>query len=134
MRGEQIRIRQLKLNDDCRDAKVMDCTDVGSQPDGDVDGQVFSCLAITVGLLASGCCLAWESGRELLHLMANPASTDVAIVALTLQMVASLLPGLSCAVIYLSWRRNPPWFFSAGAICLIGFVTAVAEMCVYASK
>ena len=134
MRGEQIRIRQLKLNDDCRDAKVVDRTEVGSQPDGDVDGQVFSCLAITVGLLASGCCLAWESWRKLLHLMANPASTDVAIVALTLQVVASLLPGLSYAVTYLSWRRNSPWFLSAGAICLIGLVTAVAEMFVYANR
>ena len=111
----------------------MDRTKVGPQADSDVDCQVFPCLAVTVGLLTYGCFLAWESWRELSHFMANPASTGVAIVIMAIQMVAPLLPGLAYAVTYLSWRRSPPWFLSAGTLCLTGLVTAAIEMFVYAN-
>ena len=66
--------------------------------------------------------------------MANPASTGVAIVIMVIQMVSPLLPGLAYAVNYLRLRRIPPWFLSAGALCLMGLVTAAIEMFVYANR
>ena len=134
MGAEQIRIRPPRLNGESGDANVVDRTNDRQQADADIDCQVFPRLAITVGLLAYGYFLAWESWRELSHFMANPASTDVAIVLLAIQMVSPLLPGLAYAVTYLSWRRSPPWFLSAGALCLTGLVTAAIEMFVYASR
>lgn len=133
MGAEQIRIRQLRLNGGSGDANVVDRTNGRQQADADVDCQVFPRLAITVGLLAYGYFLAWESWRNLSHFMANPASTDVAIFINAIQMVAPLLPGLAYAVTYLRWRRSPLWFLSAGTLCLTGLVTAAIEMFVYAN-
>jgi hypothetical protein len=133
MGAEQIRIRQLGLNGDRGEANVVDRTNDRQQADANVDCPVFSRLAITVGLLAYGYFLACESWREVSQFMANPASTGVAIVIMAIQLVSPLLPGLAYAVTYLSWRRNPPWFLSAGALCLTGLVTAAIEMFVYAN-
>lgn len=133
MGAEQTRIRQLRLNGGSGDANVVDRTNDRQQADAVVDCQVFPRLAITVGLLVYGYFLAWESWRELSHLMANPASADVAIVIMTIQMVSPLLPGTAYAVTYFSWRRSPPWFLSASILCLTGIVTAGIEMFVYAN-
>ncbi|HLY61340.1 MAG TPA: hypothetical protein VKV95_11370 [Terriglobia bacterium] len=133
MGAEQIRISQLGLNGDSGDANVVDRTNDRQQADAYVHCQIFPRLAITVGLLAYAYFLAWESWRELSHFMVNPGSTGVAIVIVAIQMVSPLLPGLAYAVTHLSWRRSPPWFLSAGALCLTGLVTAAIKMFVYAN-
>jgi hypothetical protein len=134
MGAEQIRIRQLRLNGDRGEANVVDRPNDRQEAGADVGRQVFPRIAITVGLIAYGYFLAWESWRELSHFMANPASTDMAIVTVAIQMVSPLLPGLAYAVTYLSWRRSPPWFLSVGILCVMGPVIAVIEMFVYSNR
>ena len=90
-----------------------------------------SLFAITLSLLAYGGYLAWENLTQVLQPTATPASTILAIVAMAIQVVVPLLPGLSYAVIYLSSRRDAPWFHRAGALCLLGLVTAAIEMLVH---
>ncbi len=51
---------------------------------------------------------------------------------MTIQVVAPLLPALSYMVIHMSWRRNAPWFFRAGALCSLGVLTAAIEVFVHA--
>jgi len=114
---EQARIRPIKIKGHYATTCVM--------------GQACFRFVVTTGLLAYGGYLAWENWTKPLHLTATPASTNLAIVAMPIRVVAPLLPGLSCAVIYLSSRRDAPWFHRAGALCLLGLVTAAIEMLVH---
>jgi len=42
--------------------------------------------------------------------------------------VAPLVPPLSLLMIYLSWRRDAPWFLRTGALCLLGLLAGVIEV------
>ena len=134
MGAEQIRIRPPRLNGDSGDAKLWTARMAGNRPTQTLTARSFPALRSPWACLTYVCFLAWESWRELSHFMANPASTGVAIVIMAIQMVSPLLPGLAYAVTYLSWRRSPPWFLSAGTLCLTGLVTAAIEMFVYANR
>ncbi len=132
MEAEQVGIAQPEMGDHHPAACAVGRAAARSQPDAEVDWQVLSVLVITLGLLGYGCYLAWESWGKLLQLMAGPVSMDVAIIAMTIQVVAPLLPALSYMLIHLSRRRNAPWFLSAGALCLLGLVTGAIEVFVHA--
>ena len=127
----QVGIPQLEVNDCKPPAAATSWAKDRPQADADFDWQILSFLAITLALLAYGCYLAWESWEKLLWLVASPAAMDLAVVGTTIQVVAPLLPPLSYLVVYLSWRRDGPWFLRAGALCLLGLVTAVIEVFVH---
>ena len=94
-------------------------------------GQACSQFVVTICLLAYGGYVTWENWRQLLQFMATPALADLAMVIMAIQMIASMLPGLSYAVIYLSRRQDAPWFLRAGALFMLGLVTAAIEMLVH---
>ena len=75
--------------------------------------------------------VAWENWKQLLQFTVTPTLTDLAIVIMAIQMIASMLPGMSYAAIYLSRCQDAPWFLRAGALFLLGLVTAAIEMLVH---
>ena len=125
---EQARISQIKMNGIHATTCVMGRADSQSQPEAPVAWQTRSLFAITLSLLAYGGYLSWDSLTQVLQPTATPASTNLAIVAIAIQVVVPLLSGLSCAVIYLSLRRDALWFLRHGALCVLGLVTAAIEM------
>lgn len=128
---EQARIRPIKIKGHHATTCATGRADSQSQSEAPVAWQTRSLFAITLSLLAYGGYLAWEDLTQVLQPTATPAFTILAIVAMAIQVVVPLLPGLSCAVIYLTSRRDAPWFHRAGALCLIGLVTAAIEMLVH---
>lgn len=128
---EQARIRPIKMNGHHGTTCATGRADFQSQSEAPVAWQTRSLLAITLSLLAYGGYLAWDNLTQVLQPTATPISTNLAIVAVAIQVVVPLLPSLSFAVIYLSSRRDAPWFLRACALCLLGLVTAAIEMLVH---
>lgn len=92
------------------------------------DWQGICFLAVTVGLAVYGYYLAFESWRQLLQVLSNPGAGGMAFVSTAIQCVAPLVPPLSLLMIYLSWRRDAPWFLRTGALCLLGLLAGVIEV------
>jgi len=125
---EQARTSQIKMSGHHATTCATGRADFQAQSEAPVAWQTCSLFAITLSLLAYGGYLAWDNLTQVLQPPAIPASTNLAIVAMAIQVVVPLLPGLSYAVIYLSSRRDAPWFLCAGVLCLLGLVTAAIEM------
>lgn len=128
---EHARPRQLVARDHRLYTDAVNRAAGWSRSETPIDWHTFSFFVIALGLLAYGGYLTWEDWTKLLRLMAPSPSTDLAIGVIALRVFAPLLTGLSYAVIYLSSRRDAPWFLRAGALCLLGLVTAAIEMLVH---
>jgi len=128
---EQARISQTKMRGHHATTCATGRADFQSQSEEPVTWQTRSLFAITLSLLAYGGYVAWDNLTQVLKPTATPPTTKLAIVATAIQVVVPLLPGLSYAVIYLTSRRDAPWFHRAGALCLLGLVTAAIEMFVH---
>jgi len=100
----------------------------------DSNWERLSLVAITLSLAIYGCYLAYESCRALTHALSNPASDQVVIVELVIQVFSPLLPPLSYAVIYLSARRDARWYFNFAALCFLGILTAMIEVLTHALR
>ena len=100
----------------------------------DSSWQGLSFVAVTLGLAIYGCYLAYESWRALTHALSNPASDQIVIVSLVIQVFSPLLPPLSYAVIYLSARRDARWYFNFAVLCCLGIVTAIIEVLTHALR
>lgn len=125
----QVCITQLEVND-CK--PPADATHRAKpKADADFDWQILSFAATALALLAHGYYLAWESWEKLLWLVASPGAKDLAVVGVAIQVMAPLLAPLSCLVVNVSWRRDGPFFLRAGALCLLGLLTAVIEVFVH---
>ncbi len=98
----------------------------------DPNWQDLSFVAATLGLAIYGCYLALESWRMLSHALSNPASDQVVILALVIQVFSPLLPPLSYAVIYVSARRDSRWYFNFAALCFLGMLAAIIEVLAHA--
>jgi hypothetical protein len=125
---EQTRISQIKMRGHHATTCSTGQADFQSQSEAPVAWQTRSLFVITLSLLAYGGYLAWDNLTQVLQPTATPASTILTIVAMGIQVVVHMLPSLSCAVIYLTSRRDTPWFLRHGALCVLGLVTAAIEM------
>jgi len=123
----QAPITQIGMNDCSQPANATQAA-AYCRRSPELDWQSLSFFAVTVGLTVYGYYLAWESWKQVVRVVASPAPREVAVVSTAIQIVAPLLPPLSLLVIHLSWRRDGPWFFRTGALCLLGLVTAAAEV------
>lgn len=129
----EVRNTHLEIDGHHPEVGVLSRDRARSRPDVDVDWQALPVRMITLGLLAYGCYLAWESWGKLLQLMESPLLTDVGIIAVPIHVIAPLFPALSyILLIHLSWRRDAPRFASAVALCLLGLLTAAIEVFVHA--
>jgi hypothetical protein len=91
-------------------------------------------LVVTVNLLGYGVYLAWDAWGRLLAALVNPGSSDFVIISLAIQVVAPLLPPLGYLAVWLSRGRETPWFLGAGALCILGLLTAAIEVCAHALR
>jgi hypothetical protein len=91
-------------------------------------------LVVTVGLLGYGAYLAWDAWARLLPALVNPGSPDFIVISLAIQVVAPLLPPLAYLAVWLNSRREARWFLSAGALCILGLLTAAIEVCAHALR
>lgn len=127
MRLERVSVTEIEMNGF---ASSSGATDIGlhCRRSREFDWQFIPFLAVTVGLAVYGYYLAWESWKQLVRLVASPHAEHLTAVGLAIQVVAPLLPPLSLVTTYLSWRRDGPWFFRTGALCLLGLLTTAVEL------
>ena len=59
----------------------------------------------------------------------KPGAPDFVVITLAIQVVAPFFPPLAYLGVWLSGRREAPWFGSAAVLCVLGLLTAVIEVC-----
>lgn len=88
-------------------------------------------LFVTMGFLGYGAYLSWDAWGRLLPALVNPGSPDFIVISLAIQVVAPLLPPLAYLAVWLSSRREASWFLGAGALCVLGLITALIAVFVH---
>jgi hypothetical protein len=124
----------FQLSDELRAAEAIEGLAASPPIEPHPNRQGLSFVAVTLGLAVSACYLAFESWSALTRASSNPASNQVVIVALLIQVFSPFLPPLSYAVIYLSARRDARWYFNYTALCFLGILAAIIEVLAHAPR
>jgi hypothetical protein len=122
----------FELSDQLRAAEGGEVLGASHRTEPYPDWQGSSFLAVTFGLAVSAFYLAFGSWSALTRALANPASNQVVILALMIQVFSPFLPALSCAAIHLGARRDAPWYLSATVLCSLGILIATLEILAHA--
>ena len=103
------------------------------QPAADPAWQDCAFLLVTLALAGYGCYLAWDAWNRLIHVtITEPCPAEVVVIALAVQVVAPLFPPLAFLTVWLSGRRETSCFPGTAILCVLGFLTAVVEVCAHA--
>ena len=94
--------------------------------------QDWALLLVTLVLVGYGSYLAWDAWHRLLHIIAAPGPREFVVIALAVQVVATLLPPLAFLAVWLTGRRETSWLPGTAVLCVLGFLTDVIEVYAHA--
>lgn len=102
------------------------------RPTAEPGWQDWALLLVTLVLVGYGCYLARGAWHRLLYIVAAPGPPEFVVIALAVQIIAPLLPPLALLTVWLTGRRETSWFPGTAVLCVLGFLTAVIEVCAHA--